>query len=327
MIFMSVFMLEFFLFALVYFFSSKVPGFATCIPGIRDFPSALYFSFQTGLMLTFGGPMTPDPTCGTIQCIIAVQALTSKVIEFLMLGISFCRFTSPESRKHGLFIASRLVLEITGKNQMLLSVRVANVRKHQLLNAKIKIMFAYNNMDSAGMANGTADVHGYQDPLGRNGGGGGFQSPSGNHVAEGAHEGYVIRELKTRTTNDQSCLLWLPCICTHVIDESSPLYNIDLEGEKHRYEFMVVVEGSVVATSHTCQSCRSFTYDDIALDCRYASMVTRDHSGHTAVDFSRMNDVVFLERSWSNSYFRDQRGASGGSSPSSSAPSPQSPAL
>ena len=334
MIFMSVFMLEFVLFALVYYLCSQLRLGASCIPGIRGFPSALYFSFQTGLTLTFGGLMTPDPACGAVQCIVAVQALASKVIEYTMLGISFCRFTSPESRRHGLFIASRLVLEATGgeDNRMLLSVRVANVRKHQLLNAKIKIMFAYNHMMMPADADADADAHAdaqrhpspYQEPSAAAGPARG--APDG--VVDGADEGYVIRELETRTTNDPSCLLWLPCICTHVVDARSPLYGINLEEDRHRYEFMVVVEGSVVATSHTCQSCRSFTYDDIALDCRYASMVTRDTAGRTAVDFSRMNDVVFLEGSWSHSHYsRERRGAAASVSPGSSPALPKSPAL
>lgn len=180
-----------------------------------------------------------------------------QVIEYVMLGITFCRFTSPETRKYGLLIASRLVLSTGADGVQVLSCRVANVRKHQLLNSSVRLMYAFDGLDMG--------------------------------------KGMVIEELKLKTSNSSSSLLWLPCIASHTIDASSPLSGLDLASEEvaRRVEFMVVAEGVVTATSLTAQSSKCFTLDDVATHCRFAEMVTKDELGQFVVDFDKMSDVVF----------------------------------
>ena len=254
LVFVSMIFVEFVAFGSLY----ATRPFCSCVPGVTDFTGALFFSMQTGLMLTFGGPMTPDPHCTLLQCIVAVQAIFSKVLEFLTLSILYCRFTSPTKCNHGIYIAKTLVLATNADGQQVLSCRVANARKHQLLNCSIRILVAIDQL------------------------------------AEGC--GIQLHELSLSTSNTQSSLLWLPCVASHIIDASSPLAVLDMENEavSDRIEFMVVAEGVVPATSLTVQSCSSFTMDDVAVNAAFDEMLDRDPSTNRIfVDFFKLSDIVF----------------------------------
>ena len=254
LVFVGVFLAEFLVFALVY----AAEAFRSCVSGVNDFTTAFFFSMQTGLMLTFGGPMTPDPTCNLLQCVVAVQAIFSKVLEFGILSICFCRFTSPVKCTHGLYIAKTLVLATNPDGMQVLSCRVANARKHHLLNCSVRLLVAIDDLE-----------HG---------------------------RGIRIHELGLSTSNSQSSLLWLPFVASHTIDASSPLANLDLESEDvaERIEFMVVAEGVVAATSLTVQRCCAFTLDDLSVNAAFDEMLSRDpSSGRVIVDFFKLSDIVF----------------------------------
>ena len=70
-----------------------------------------------------------------------------QVIEYCMLGICFCRFTSPEKSTHGLHIANTLVLATRSSDgAQVLSCRVAYARKHHLLNCSVRLYVAIDEL-------------------------------------------------------------------------------------------------------------------------------------------------------------------------------------
>ncbi|CAI7793318.1 unnamed protein product [Closterium sp. NIES-54] len=173
-------------------------------------------SVQSAMTIGFGGDLVPDPNCFTLNLLIALQSLAALIVAYALLGIVYTRFALPSRRASSLVFSQCMVLnEEDGVPR--LSFRVANVRKHQLIEAHAQLLVAINNIMSA--ENEALFKFSNLPILG-----GGF------------------------------VFLALPCIITHAITKHSPLHGMSLAMmERADIEFLVLIEGVDAPTSAKLQ--------------------------------------------------------------------------
>ncbi|CAI5998128.1 unnamed protein product [Closterium sp. NIES-64] len=206
------------------------------------------------MTIGFGGDLVPDPNCFTLNLLIALQSLAALIVAYALLGIVYTRFALPSRRASSLVFSQCMVLnEEDGVPR--LSFRVANVRKHQLIEAHAQLLVAINNIMSA--ENEALFKFSNLPILG-----GGF------------------------------VFLALPCIITHAITKHSPLHGMSLAMmERADIEFLVLIEGVDAPTSAKLQARHSYSPCDIKFNHRFSTMVRRSPSGIRRVDFTKFHDV------------------------------------
>ncbi|CAI5939463.1 unnamed protein product, partial [Closterium sp. NIES-65] len=238
-------------FAVPYYYQSVQYN---CIPGVKNYWHALWFSVQSAMTIGFGGDLVPDPNCFTLNLLIALQSLAALIVAYALLGIVYTRFALPSRRASSLVFSQCMVLnEEDGVPR--LSFRVANVRKHQLIEAHAQLLVAINNIMSA--ENEALFKFSNLPILG-----GGF------------------------------VFLALPCIITHAITKHSPLHGMSLAMmERADIEFLVLIEGVDAPTSAKLQARHSYSPCDIKFNHRFSTMVRRSPSGIRRVDFTKFHDV------------------------------------
>ncbi|CAI5465442.1 unnamed protein product [Closterium sp. Yama58-4] len=238
-------------FALPYYYQSLQ---YKCIPGVKNYWHALWFSVQSAMTIGYGGELVPDPDCFTLNLLIALQSLAALIVAYSLLGIVYTRFALPSRRASSLVFSHCMVLnEEDGVPR--LSFRVANVRKHQLIEAHAQLLVAINNI----MSEENEALFKFSNlPIL----GGGF------------------------------VFLALPCIITHAITKHSPLHGMSLAMmERADIEFLVLIEGVDAPTSAKLQARHSYSPRDIKFNHRFCTMVRRSPSGIRRVDFTKFHDV------------------------------------
>ncbi|GJP47705.1 hypothetical protein CLOM_g6877 [Closterium sp. NIES-68] len=238
-------------FALPYYYQSVQYN---CIPGVKNYWHALWFSVQSAMTIGFGGDLIPDPDCFTLNLLIALQSLAALIVAYALLGIVYTRFALPSRRASSLVFSQYMVLnEEDGVPR--LSFRVANVRKHQLIEAHAQLLVAINNI----MSEENEALFKFSNlPIL----GGGF------------------------------VFLALPCIITHAITKHSPLHGMSLAMmERADIEFLVLIEGVDAPTSAKLQARHSYSPRDIKFNHRFCTMVKRSPSGIRRVDFTKFHDM------------------------------------
>jgi hypothetical protein len=68
------------------------------------------------------------------------QVITSSLIDFIMLGVVFARFSAPFKRASSIRFSSSAVVNRLPSGQWALKLKVANERKHQILNPSMKML-------------------------------------------------------------------------------------------------------------------------------------------------------------------------------------------
>ncbi|CAI5464833.1 unnamed protein product [Closterium sp. Yama58-4] len=188
------------------------------VPKLTAYWSDLFHTLiNSAMTIGFGGELVPDPDCFTLNLLIALQSLAALIVAYALLGIVYTRFALPSRRASSLVFSHCMVLnEEDGVPR--LSFRVANVRKHQLIEAHAQLLVAINNIMSA--ENEALFKFSNLPILG-----GGF------------------------------VFLALPCVITHAITKHSPLHGMSLAMmERADIEFLVLIEGVDAPTSAKLQA-------------------------------------------------------------------------
>jgi inward rectifier potassium channel len=79
----------------------------------------------------------------------------------------------------------------------------------------------------------------------------------------------------------------------HVLDEQSPLYNLDAEGMKAaNVSLMVVVSGYDVVAAQTIHARKTYNHTDIRFGQRYVDILETLESGRVRIDYGRFHDTL-----------------------------------
>jgi len=178
-------------------------------------------------------------------------------VDAALLGVLYCKFARPGTRRSTIIFSKCAVIRNYNGIKCLM-VQIANLRKHQILNAKISLYLA-----------------GYVT------------------LKEGER---AYRFLKLNIIEDTNTMFGLPSVPVHPIDESSPLSTATTESMKYNEnEILVFVKGIDESTSGYIQARYSYLPSEIKHNYRFVDMVSRCTStGYKRVDYSKIHDITPL---------------------------------
>ncbi|PNH03921.1 ATP-sensitive inward rectifier potassium channel 11, partial [Tetrabaena socialis] len=135
-IFFLTYLIEFMVFAFIFWAQSD-----RCIIGMEGkFAHALWMSSRTASTLGFD-QIHPNPACTLTNLTIMLQVIASSLVNFIMLGLVFARFSAPFKRATTIRFSSVMVaFRHPTSGHWCLSLRVANIRKHQLLKPSLRMV-------------------------------------------------------------------------------------------------------------------------------------------------------------------------------------------
>ena len=247
-------------FALVYMLQSVSKH---CVSNITSFKHALWFSVHTSATIGYGH-QSPNPDCTVVNIAIMAEVLMTSLLQATMVGLVFARFSVASSRASTILWSTRMVTR--GDT---ISIRLGNLRNHQLLRPRVTLFMVYKARSDDG-----------DDP------GVEFRS----------------EELKLASRP-----LWLgiPAVITHKVDRFSPLRSYWSDGDpattaaclaEADVEFVCLLDGVDETTSKDIQARHSWLGEDIRFEHVFKRMTTRrGGDGALVVDWRLFHSVRPVE--------------------------------
>ncbi|PNH10296.1 ATP-sensitive inward rectifier potassium channel 1 [Tetrabaena socialis] len=271
-VFFAVYLSEYVVFALLYLTQPD-----RCVGGTMKFSHALWFSVQTAATLGYTGSLQPNIDCTSVNMLVIVQVITASLIDYCMMGLVFARFASPNKRSFTIRFSSSAVLFQRNEDGLwCLSFRLANIRKHSLINPQasaVSLMLALPADNRGGGSASPAAAAAATNPAG----------PATSY----AH--FRFSELCIEDVGSQAAnlRLGLHAHVNHIIRPGSPLYDRSLDAlEALGAEVLCFMEGVDPMTSNNIQARHSYTPGDIRMNERFVPIDLKLRRGELGLDFS-----------------------------------------
>lgn len=252
------------LFGLFWWLLTYYRGENLCVDNVDSFTSAFLFSLETQTTIGYGGrQITPD--CPEAVLLLNVQSLIGFIIGAFMLGLIFGKLSRPKNRAETILFSRHAVVALRD-GKMCLMFRVGDVRKSQILEAHVRVQLFRKRITREGL-----ELPFYQQNL-----------PVG------------VDWLCEENQLDSILFLIMPLTIVHVIDENSPFYEMQpQELSDCDFEIVVVLEGTVEATSMLVQARTSYVAGEILWGHEFISTTDESNwkSGRYRVDFSKFDDT------------------------------------
>lgn len=189
---------------------------------------------------------------------VVVQSLASLLVAYSLLGVFYVRFSRP-ARRAQTIIFSRYCTMHEEDGVPVISLRIANIRKHQIIEANVRLLIGFNNT-----LGGNSDEH-----------------------------ETVFHFTSLPVIGGNQVFLGLPCAVKHPITSGSPLYGLSISDlENADCELLVLLEGVDASTSCKLQARHSYLPKDIREDVMHETMVFRSPNGRRCVDFSKFDTLL-----------------------------------
>jgi inward rectifier potassium channel len=211
------------------------------------FSDAFFFSVET--LSTIGyGQMSPATLYGNI--VMTAEALIGVMLLAVAAGLMFARFSRPNAR----VVFSRVAVVAPFNGVPTLSLRLANARHNQILDAQVSVTFIRDERTSEG--------------------------------------DWIRRFYDLQLARHRSPIFAMTFTVMHTIDVMSPLINaspssLAAEGA----ELVVTVTGVDETTSQIVHARTSYLADRILWDHRFADVFTQTADGRLAIDYRRFHDT------------------------------------
>lgn len=236
-----------------------------CVDNVDSFTSAFLFSLETQTTIGYGGRQITS-NCPEAVVLLNVQSLIGFIIGAFMLGLIFAKLSRPRNRAETILFSRNAVVAVRD-GKMCLMFRVGDVRKSQILEAVVRVHLFRKRTTREGL-----ELPFYQQKL-----------PVG-----------IDWSCDESLLEDSTIFLILPLTIVHVIDENSPLYEMRPKDVLNcDFEIVVVLEGTIEATSMLVQAKTSYIADEILWGHEFVSTTdeNRWRSGRYRVDFSVFDDT------------------------------------
>jgi inward rectifier potassium channel len=235
------------LFALLYL--GQRGAVANARPG--EFWDALFFSVQT--MATIGyGQMAPATFYANL--VVTFETVFGLMLLAVATGLVFARFSRPTAR----VVFSRVAVVAPYDGVPTLSLRLANERRNQILEARVGVTLVRDERSKEG----TAMRRFYDLPLAR------ARSP----------------------------IFSMTFTVMHQIDRASPLCGATPESlAECGCEIVVTVTGLDETMSQTVHARTSYLAHEILFGHRFADVIGWTEDGRRAIDYRRFHDTVPLQ--------------------------------
>lgn len=234
----------------------KGDDFVPCVTDIHSFSSAFLFSIEVQVTIGFGGRMITEE-CPSAIIILIMQNIVGLVINAIMLGCIFMK-TAQANRRAETLIFSKYAVVSLRNNKLCFMVRVGDLRKSMIISATVRMQVVRRSSTPEGevVPLDQIDIH-MDNPVGTNG-----------------------------------IFLVSPLIICHVIDKTSPLYELSASDLLHEdLEVIVVLEGVVETTGITTQARTSYVAEEILWGQRFVPTVSEE-DGMYAVDYSKFGNTI-----------------------------------
>ncbi|XP_072518887.1 G protein-activated inward rectifier potassium channel 3-like [Salminus brasiliensis] len=237
------------------------PNWQRCFENVDSFLSALLLSVESQRTIGYGSRMV-TANCIEGAILLMAQSIIGSIIDSLMVGCMFVKISRPQKRAQTLIFSKRCVISERDENLCLL-FRIGDLRESHMVDAKIRAKLIKSR-----------------------------QTKEGEFIPLEQSEinlGY--------DTGGDRLLLVEPQTITHIINESSPFWEIGAESLKRdKFEIIVILEGIVEASGMTCQARTSYTEDEILWGHRFESCISLE-KGAFRVDYSAFDKTFEVQTS------------------------------
>jgi inward rectifier potassium channel len=213
-----------------------------------SFADAFFFSVQT--MATIGyGYMAPATLYANIM--VTIETLIGLILFAIATGLAFARFSRPRAR----VLFSRVAVIGPHQGRPTLSVRLANERRNQLLQAEVAMTLVRD------------------EP-----------------TAEG---GTMRRFYDLELVRNRTPIFAMSFSVLHVIDADSPLHGATAASlEEQNAELVVTGTGLDETMAQTVHARTSYLPKEILWDHRFVDIFGWTEDGQRAIDYRRFHDTT-----------------------------------
>ena len=217
-------------------------------PGV--FADVFFFSVET--LSTIGyGQMSPATFYG--NALMTIEATTGVMLVAVAAGLMFARFSRPTAR----VVFSKVAVVGPFNGVPTLSLRLANERRNQILEAQVSLTLVRDEQTGEG--------------------------------------DWIRRFYDLNLARQRSPIFAMTFTVMHPIDANSPLRNatpssMAAEGA----EVVVTVTGIDETTSQTIHARTSYLAGEISWNRRFADVFTQTPDGRLAIDYRRFHDTTPL---------------------------------
>ncbi|KAM4619758.1 LOW QUALITY PROTEIN: G protein-activated inward rectifier potassium channel 3-like [Polymixia lowei] len=237
------------------------PQWRPCFENVDSFLSALLLSVESQRTIGYGSRMV-TANCPEGVVLLMAQSILGSIIDALMVGCMFVKISRPQKRAQTLIFSKHCVIS-ERDDKLCLLFRIGDLRASHMVDAKIRAKLIKSR-----------------------------QTKEGEFIPLEQSEinlGY--------DTGGDRLLLVEPQTITHVINDSSPFWEVGAERLKRdTIEIIVILEGIVEASGMTCQARTSYTQDEILWGHRFESCMSLE-KGAFRVDNSSFNKTFEVQMS------------------------------
>uniref|UniRef100_A0A3Q0SJ16 G protein-activated inward rectifier potassium channel 3 n=1 Tax=Amphilophus citrinellus TaxID=61819 RepID=A0A3Q0SJ16_AMPCI len=221
-----------------------------CFENVDGFLSALLLSLESQRTIGYGTRRV-TANCPEGVVLLMSQSITGSIIDAVMVGCMFVKISRPQQRAQTLIFSKHCVI-CERDEKLCLLFRIGDLRESHMVDAKIRAKLIKSR-----------------------------QTKEGEFIPLEQSEinlGY--------DTGGDRLLLVEPQTITHIINHSSPFWEVGAKRLKREIlEIIVILEGIVEASGMTCQARTSYTQDEILWGHRFASCISLE-KGAFLVDYS-----------------------------------------
>ncbi|XP_019728763.1 G protein-activated inward rectifier potassium channel 3-like [Hippocampus comes] len=232
-----------------------------CYANVDSFLSALLLSLESQRTIGYGSRMV-TANCPEGVVLLMVQSILGSIIDALMVGCMFVKISRPQQRAQTLIFSKHCVI-CERDEKLCMLFRIGDLRESHMVDAKIRAKLIKSR-----------------------------QTKEGEFIPLEQSElnlGY--------DTGGDRLLLVEPQTITHVINQSSPFWDVGAERLKREsFEIIVILEGIVEASGMTCQARTSYTEDELLWGHRFESCISLE-KGAFRVDYSAFDKTFEVQMS------------------------------
>uniref|UniRef100_A0A4W4H350 Uncharacterized protein n=1 Tax=Electrophorus electricus TaxID=8005 RepID=A0A4W4H350_ELEEL len=229
-----------------------------CVANLNSFTAAFSFAMETQTTIGYGNYYV------TAECPIAVfmvvfQTIMGYIINNLAISTIMAKVISPKKRSETLVFSHYAIITMRD-HKLCLMWRVGNLQKSQLVEAHVRAQLIRSHT-----------------------------------TAEGEYLTLDQTELDIGFDSGiDRILLTFPLIIIHEIDENSPFYDMSKEKlESSEFEIVVMLDGSVEATSMSTQCRSSYIPSEILWGHQFEPVLS-EIKNHYSVDYSKFNNTYVV---------------------------------
>ncbi|XP_077292459.1 ATP-sensitive inward rectifier potassium channel 12-like [Arctopsyche grandis] len=232
-----------------------------CVDGVDGFTSSFLFSIETQHTIGYG-VRAPTVECPEAVFILCLQSIVGVFIQAFMVGLIFAKLARAKKRTTTLLF-SRSAVVCLRDGEFCLLFRVGDIRKSHILEAHVRAQIIKKKV-----------------------------------TREGELLPFYQQELKVGPDGEEDRLMFIwPTTIVHIINESSPLYNLSASDMlRERFEIVVMLEGVIESTGMTTQARSSFLPSEIFWGHRFEPIVSfRKETGEYEVDYTLFNNTYEVD--------------------------------